>query len=433
MLLTISADIAGGDLGYLLHKNPSRVHSFELPFGKAHVFYPELGASRSEAALLLDVDAVSLVRGRSHAAEAGLHQYVNDRPYAASSFLSVAMAQVFGTAMGGRSKERQELADQPFEFDAMITALPCRGGTELLNKLFAPLGYQIEAKQYHLDEHFPEWGSGPYHTVRLRNRVRLQDLLTHIYVLVPVLDAEKHYWVGEDEVNKLLRKGEGWLGGHPERETIVNRYLRFDRKLTGSALARLAEEDNPDSEAEELAHAKEEESIETSLKLWEQRIGAILSALRAAGAKTVIDLGCGEGKLLRALLEDRSFERIVGMDVSWRTLQSASKRLHVEQMPPAQKSRIELIHGSLMYRDKRLRGFDVAVVAEVIEHLDAPRLAAFERVLFGEAQPRTVLVTTPNAEYNPLFASLPSGRFRHRDHRFEWTRSEFQRWGEREC
>lgn len=142
----------------------------------------------------------------------------------------------------------------------------------------------------------------------------------------------------------------------------------------------------------------------------------------------MVDLGCGEGKLLRALLEDRSFERIIGMDVSWRTLELASKRLHMDQMPTAQKSRIELMHGSLMYRDKRLAGFDAAVVAEVIEHLDAPRLAAFERVLFENVQPRTILITTPNAEYNPLFPSLPSGRFRHKDHRFEWTRSEFQRW-----
>jgi 3' terminal RNA ribose 2'-O-methyltransferase Hen1 len=428
VLLTISADISGADMGYLLHKNPARLHSFDLPFGKAHVFYPELGAERSEAALLLDVDPVGLVRRRSQGTETGLHQYVNDRPYAASSFLSVAMSQVFGTAMGGRSKERQELADRPLEFDALITALPCRGGTELVNRLFAPLGYEIQAKHYHLDENFPEWGAGPYHAVRVKNRVRLRDLLTHIYVLVPVLDAEKHYWVGDDEVEKLLRKGEGWLATHPERETIVARYLRFDRKLTRDALARLTEEETADPEAEEIGHAKEESAIEEPLKLWEQRIGAILSGLRAAGAKTVVDLGCGEGKLLRALLEDRSFERIVGMDVSWRVLETAARRLRLEQLAPAQKSRIEVMHGSLMYKDNRLSGFDAAIVAEVIEHLDPPRLTAFERVLFEHARPRTVLITTPNREYNSLFPSLPTGRFRHKDHRFEWTRSEFQRW-----
>ena len=290
------------------------------------------------------------------------------------------------------------------------------------------LSYEIEAKHYYLDEKFPEWGDGPYYTVRLRNRLRLQDLLTHIYVLIPVLDAEKHYWVGEDEVEKLLRKGEGWLATHPERETIVKRYLRFDRKLTRSALARLIEDDSPDPELEQATHTHEEESLEASLKLWEQRIGVTLSVLRAAQAKTVIDLGCGEGKLLRALLEDRSFERIVGMDVSWRALELAAKRLRLEQLPPAQQSRLQIMHGSLMYRDTRLSGFDAAIASEVIEHLDPPRLAAFERVLFENAQPRTGLITTPNAEYNPLFPSLPRGRFRHKDHRFEWTRSEFQHW-----
>jgi len=431
VLLAISAGISGGDLGYLLHKNPSRLHTFDLPFGKVHVFYPELGPNWSQAALLLDVDPVGLVRGQVRSSDSNLHQYVNDRPYASSSFLSVAISRVFGTALGGRSKERQSLADQPLPLEALVTALPCRGGEQFLHQLFEPLGYEVEATHYYLDEAFPEWGPGPYYTVRLKGQVRLGDLLTHIYVLVPVLDAEKHYWVGADEVDKLLEKGEGWLANHPQRDTIVSRYLRYDRKLTRSALARLTDEDASDPEAAEVGHAKEELAIEAPLKLWEQRIGAVLSVLRGIGAKTVVDLGCGEGKLLKPLLEDRSFERIVGMDVSWRTLETASRRLRLDQLPPAQKARIELIHGSLMYKDNRLSGFDAATVMEVIEHLDPPRLSAFERVLFEQAQPCAVLLTTPNAEYNALFPSLPAGQFRHKDHRFEWTRSQFQTWGTR--
>ncbi len=430
MLLTISADISSADLGYLLHKNPARVHSFELPFGKAHVFYPESGADHSEAALLLDVDPVGLVRRNAQGAEGSLFQYVNDRPYASSSFLSVAMSHIFGTAMSGRSKERQGLADQPILFSCLVTALPCRGSDQLPQQLFEPLGYRVEAKSYPLDEHFPDWGVGPYQTIRLTSKVRLQELLTHVYVLVPVLDSTKHYWVGEDEVGKLLRKGEGWLASHPQRDLIVARYLRHDRKLTRSALDRLVDDEGSDENNEVERRANEEQAIEAPLKLWELRIGSILSALRSAGAKTVIDLGCGEGKLLRNLINDRSFERIVGMDVSASILETAAKRLRLEDLPPAQKSRIQLMHGSLMYKDSRLSGFDAAVVSEVIEHLDAPRLAAFERVLFEHAQPRTAIVTTPNAEYNSLFPTLPQGRFRHKDHRFEWTRSEFQRWAE---
>jgi 3' terminal RNA ribose 2'-O-methyltransferase Hen1 len=430
MLLTIGAGIPGTDLGYLLHKNPAREHSFDLPFGKAHVFYPEIADSRSQVALLLDIDPVGLVRGRTQGpGEGSLDQYVNDRPYVASSFLSVALSRVFGTAMGGRSKERQELADARLEWTAVIAAVPCRSGDGFVRRLFEPLGYVVDIQRHPLDERFPEWGEGIHYTVRLVGQQRLQDLLTHIYVLVPVLDAEKHYWVGDEEVEKLLRKGEGWLAGHPERETIAARYLRYDRRLTRAALARLVEEeDASDPEAVDQTRANEELEIEAPLKLWEQRIGAVLSALRGVQAKTVVDLGCGEGKLLKELLRDKSFERVVGMDVSWRSLEIAHRRLYLDQMPEARRKKIELIHGSLMYRDKRLEGFDAAAVLEVIEHLDPPRLAAFERVLFEHAQPRVVILTTPNFEFNVKFPTLPQGKFRHKDHRFEWTREEFAVW-----
>ena len=416
-------------MGYLLLKNPARVHSFDLAFGKAHVFYPELSDAKSTACLLLDIDPVGLVRGRSQSAGEGtLDQYVNDRPYVSSSFLSVAMSRVFGTAMGGRSKERQELADTPIEWTAVAAAAPCRAGEAFIRGLFEPLGYTVKAERHGLDERFPEWGEGFYYTITITGTKRLQDLLAHIYVLIPVLDAEKHYWVGDDEVEKLLRKGQGWLAAHPEREAITARYLRYDRRLTRDALARLADEDAPDPEAVEQVHTNEELEIEAPIRLWEQRIGAVLSALRAVDAKTVLDLGCGEGKLLKPLLQDKAFERLVGMDVSWRSLETARRRLYMDQMPDAQRKRIDLIHGSLMYRDKRLEGFDAATVIEVIEHLDPPRLAAFERVLFECAQPKAAIVTTPNSEYNSKFGSLPAGQFRHKDHRFEWSREEFSSW-----
>ncbi|MBS1826503.1 MAG: 3' terminal RNA ribose 2'-O-methyltransferase Hen1 [Acidobacteria bacterium] len=429
MLFTIEAKLSGMDLGFLLHKHPERVHTFELPFGKAQVFYPEAGAERALAALLVDVDPVALVRGSGREGSEGtLDQYVNDRPYAASSFLCVAMSRVFGTAMSGKSKERQSLADLPCEWTATLSAVPCRGGEELLRELFEPLGYEVTAKQHPLDEKFPEWGPGYYYSVTLRGTVLLKDLLSHIYVLVPVLDAEKHYWVGNDEVEKLIRKGEGWLAQHPHKEEISARYLRYDRTLTRQALQRLMEESGEESEATESRHQEDEQKLEKPLRLWEQRIGAVLSALRAGGAKSVADLGCGEGRFLEALLAERGFERILGMDVSWRNLESARRRLRLERMPAAQRERMELIHGSLLYRDKRLAGFDAAIVIEVIEHMDAARLAALERVVFECAQPRMVVVTTPNAEYNARFETLPSGKFRHSDHRFEWSRAEFEHW-----
>jgi 3' terminal RNA ribose 2'-O-methyltransferase Hen1 len=431
MLLTITTTHQPAtDLGYLLHKNPARLHSFPLSFGEAHVFYPEATPERCTAALLLDVDPVGLVRNRRGPAGEGgtLDQYVNDRPYVASSFLSVAISRVLASAMGGRSKHRPELADTKLPFQARISVLPCRGGENFLRHLFEPLGYQVEAERHALDNNFPEWGASSYFTVTLTGEVRLQDLLTHIYVLVPVLDNEKHYWVGDDEVEKLLRHGSGWLSSHPEKEEITRRYLKYRRDLARDALARLTEEEAPDADATEAIHDSEEEAVERKLNLNEQRLNTVVAALKSANAKRVLDLGCGEGKLLHALLADRAFEQIVGVDVSHRSLQIAQERLRLERLPDRQRERLKLMHGSLMYRDKRLANFDAAAVIEVIEHLDQPRLAAFERVLFEFAKPETVVLTTPNVEYNAKFETLPAGKFRHKDHRFEWSRAQFQDW-----
>jgi 3' terminal RNA ribose 2'-O-methyltransferase Hen1 len=433
MLLTVTTTHRPAtDLGFLLYKNPARPQAFELSFGRALVFYPEASEDRCTAALLLEVDPVGLVRNRRGPAGEGfsLEQYVNDRPYVASSFLSVAIAQVFGSALAGVSKERPGLAKTPIPLSARLGVLPCRGGEPLLRALFEPLGYAVGATRHPLDEQFPDWGEGPYYTVDLTRTVTLHDLLTHLYVLVPVLDDDKHYWIGDDEVEKLLRHGEGWLAQHPQREQIVDRYLRRQRHLTREALARLLEEDQQEADEDETRHADEEEQVERKISLNDQRQGAVMSVLRGSGARRVLDLGCSTGNLLRRLMDDRQFDQVVGMDVSHRSLEIAAERLRLDRLPPKQRERITLIQGSLTYRDKRLAGFDAAAVVEVIEHLDPQRLAAFERVLFEFARPKTVVLTTPNVEYNVRFPSLPGGKFRHKDHRFEWTRRQFRDWAE---
>jgi 3' terminal RNA ribose 2'-O-methyltransferase Hen1 len=239
--------------------------------------------------------------------------------------------------------------------------------------------------------------------------------------------------VGETEVEKLLRHGEGWLQTHPKRELIIRRYLRHQRSLTRTALAQLVEAESPQIEETVLQHNLEEAKVEERMSLHQQRLVAVLAALKQSGAQLILDLGCGEGRLLSLLLKDRQFTQIVGMDVSIRVLERAAERLNFERMPPLHRQRIRLLHGSLMYRDARLSGFDAAAVVEVIEHLDAPRLAAFERVLFEFAHPQTIVLTTPNVEYNVLWESLPAGSFRHRDHRFEWNRAEFAGWTEQMC
>jgi 3' terminal RNA ribose 2'-O-methyltransferase Hen1 len=429
MLLTItSTSEPASDLGYLLHKQPDRFQSFDLSFGKAHVFYSEVALNRCSACLLLDVDPVGMVRRGDRQQSFMLGHYVNDRPYVASSFMSVAISKVFGTAMGGRCKDRPVLVSQPIPLIATIDVLPVRGGEDSLQRMFEPLGYTVEAVRHPLDEHFPEWGESPYYSVTIRGTKTLSELLTHLYVLIPVFDNQKHYFVGDDELEKLLAKGTGWLASHPEKEQITRKYLKHRVSLYREALDRLVEDVPDESTDDPAVENEQDEVLEQALSLSEQRLGAVLAVLRSSGASTVLDLGCGEGKLLRELLRHKQFESIVGMDVSIRSLEIAQRRLKLEQLPERQAERLKLIHGSLNYRDKRLEGFDAAAIVEVIEHLDPPRLSALERVVFEFARPKTVVVTTPNREYNVMWETLPTGQLRHSDHRFEWTRQEFQDW-----
>ncbi|MEU6428314.1 3' terminal RNA ribose 2'-O-methyltransferase Hen1 [Microbispora sp. NPDC046973] len=507
MLLTISTTLRPAtDLGFLLHKHPDRVQEFEQSFGTARVFYPEAGEDRCTAALLLEVDPVRLARSRgSSSPDFSLGQYVNDRPYAASSLLASALADVFRTARAGRCASRQDLADGPIPLEIGLPALPCRGGADLAHRLFGPLGWEVGAEAVPLDPGFPEWGESRYVRLALRGNVRLADALNHLYVLLPVLDDAKHYWLAGDEVDKLVRAGEGWLAAHPDKGLITRRYLGRRWALTRTAFARLAElgddvEESLDPPVEEEPGADDAASAasaaladgagqaepgiaepaaagsagaepeitepeitepgiaepghapdaaprgdgeavpgdgpgdgppaaagEERVPLNTLRREAVVAVLEEAGARTVLDLGCGSGQLLSALLAKPAFAKVAGMDVSARALALAKRRLRTERMPDAKRARLELFQGSLTYTDARLAGYDAAVLMEVVEHVDPPRLPALERVVFGTARPAHVVVTTPNVEHNVRYELLAGAR-RHPDHRFEWSRAEFARW-----
>lgn len=435
MLLLLSTTHAPAtDLGFLLRKNPARAQSFDLPFGTARVWYPEATPERCTFAMWLDIDPVRLSRGpesRSNRDSFSLQPYVNDRPYAASSFLCVAIAQVLRDALNGSSKEKPDLAATAMPLVARLPVVPAHSES-LLRKLFEPLGYEIEARQLALDEELG-WSASKYFDVSIRAQKRVSEVLEHLYVLLPVLDDDKHYWVGPDEVEKLLRRGGDWLASHPEREMIAHRYLKKQKGLASQALAQLIGPEAEDEKEEE--RDGEEEAVENLLpkasespSLHAQRLGRVLQVLEESGARSVLDLGCGEGKLLRMLVAQPQFTRIGALEVSHRALDIARDKLKLERRPESERERVHFWHGSLLYRDARLQGFDAAAVVEVIEHLDAPRLRAFERVLWQFARPKTIALTTPNRDYNVLFATLPAGQMRHRDHRFEWSRVEFQSW-----
>jgi 3' terminal RNA ribose 2'-O-methyltransferase Hen1 len=427
------ADYDARDLGFLLHKNPANVHKRDTAAGAVSLFFTEVDRTRTSAVLHLEIDPVALVRGRNQKSDGLLDQYVNDRPYVANSFMSVAVSRSLGQTLAGKSKERQELADRALPFSVRIAPVAVSGGIDVVTSLFEPLGYMIDAAI--LDERGPR----TIMDLTLRATIKLSDLINHVYVLVPVLDDNKHYWIDRDEVQKLVDKGKGWLADHPAKALIARRALRHRRALVNSALDRLAEElpepealadaedDGVSTEAKPAKKERETE-LEKPIRLHDVRLDRVAAALEELGAGSVLDLGCGEGKLMRRLIKSRGIRRIVGVDPSVRTLEAATRRLHLDTAGEAMRERVSLQMGSLTYGDRRWHGFDAATLVEVIEHIDPPRLSALVLSLFGDARPRHVIITTPNAEYNTLFETMAPGTMRHADHRFEWSRAEFETW-----
>ncbi len=421
MLLTITTRARGAtDLGYLVHKHPDRLHERSVGFGMARVFFPEATDERCTMALAVEVDPVGLARGKLR--EEG---YVTDRSYVAGSLLSVALTRTLGSALAGQSADRPDRVDEVMPLEATLSAIHAPGGEVVIRKAFEPLGYLVECR----------WVPGggdqtpSVASVTLRGEKTVRDLLRHLFILAPVVDGSKHYYIGVDEVEKLVRHGEGWLSDHPNRDWVVHRYLRYQKALARKALSLLVLDQ---AEADEEAQG-EEVRLEKPARLNDQRQDAVLAALREPGReiRSVVDLGCGEGRLLASLARDSRFERVLGIDVSSAALGWAEARIDRINLDEARRKRVALALGSLVYRDDRIKGFDAATLVEVIEHVDIARLPALEAAVFGHAQPARVIVTTPNADYNPTWESLPAGQFRHRDHRFEWTRDQFQSWAGR--
>ncbi|UJP39632.1 3' terminal RNA ribose 2'-O-methyltransferase Hen1 [Cellulomonas palmilytica] len=432
MLLTLTttrpdAATPASDLGYLLHKHPARVQTFDG--GAVHVLYPESDDERCTVALVLELDPVALVRGTGGHEPFVLAQYVNDRPYTASSQLVVAMGRTFRSALAGRCDTRPDLVDRRWPLEVHVPVVGCTGGPATAHRLLAPLGWDVQATPLPLDPQVPAWGDSRYVDLRLRGTHRLADALRHLYVLLPALDGSKHYWVDEGEVDKLLRAGGDWLAAHPARDEIARRYLARSRALAASALDRLTEADGPVAGDDEPDEEATSPVPDRDVPLVQQRHEAVLAALRESGARTVVDLGCGEGALVGRLLAE-GYERVLGTDVSLRALAAARRRLHLDTLPERARSRVELVQSSVTSSDARVAGFDAAVLMEVVEHLDLARLGAMERAVLGIARPRTLVVTTPNAEHNVRYPRLAAGALRHHDHRFEWTRAQFRAWAQ---
>lgn len=398
-MLTLQADRVAGtpatDLGYLLHKHPDRVQEFTTTQGTATVFYPEATPERCRAVLHVDGDGVTPERSSDS------DRYVNDLPYAASSRLVVAIGKVFGDALAGRCTARPELADMAWPLTVRLPAVRVRG-PHGPDELFGPLGWTLGVVPQPLTP--PEWGDSDYATITLTGTQRVSDALRHLCVLLPALSDSKHYFVSDAEVERLLHLGAGWLATHPLRAAIVETGLKRIRPLADDALARLGVAETTDPPARE--------------SLARKRLSAVVDLVRASGARSVLDVGCGEGRLLAGLAASEGATRLAGVDVSTAELRRARGRLERWRS-------VDLWQSSLMYRDPRCRGFDTVVLMEVIEHIDPDRLPVATDSVFGDMEPETVIVTTPNRDHNSVYGV---DGFRHPDHRFEFSRSEFAQW-----
>lgn len=426
MLLTITyTGHNTQELGYLLHKNPYRPQEFSLNSGMAYVFYPEVSDEKTTMALLLDINPIDLAKGKQGSMAGGLFDYVNDRPYTASSFLSTAITRIFNTAMNGRCDKKQDLADSPLDLTANIFSI--HGTEEFAKKIFEPLGYTVKTTKNILDEKFSEWGESPYINLEISGNVKLSDLLNHIYVLIPVFDKQKHYYISEDEIDKLISHGGEWLADHPAKNEIIYRYFLMKKSYAHRTIDRLTESEP----VEEIPD--EEPKDEKKISLNAMRLETVKNAVLASGAESVIDLGCGECRLTKILLDQKQIKKVTAIDVSAHELEKAKSRLHYDTMNEHRRNKLTLMQASLTYRDKRFSGYDCACVIEVIEHIETLRLPAFERNVFEFANPMTVILTTPNREYNENYEFIQSGQLRHNDHRFEWTREEFKKWTDYIC
>lgn len=433
------------DLGFLLHKNPYNVHDFTLSFGRAHVFYPQSSDESCTATLFAELDGIDIVKNyrmpKGNSRE--LKQYVNDRPYSVNSFFTVALSRVYRTAMGGTCNKQPELVKRDLPLSVHLPVLPSRGGEILIRNLFEPLGYEVSVRQYDFDADLQDWGASPYFDVTISNQIRLSELLKHLYVLIPVLDNDKHYWVGFDEVDKLIRNGKDWIPDHPQKNLIVSRYLKKQGSLTRKALAEFQVEESAlkteddsdldDSQVQERRSQAEEDQLEKKVRLNDLRIEKIARTIADLDVSSVMDLGCGEGKYLREYLKIQKLNKIIGVEVSTAVLDRAEQRLKIDRMPERVREKISLLQGSLTYKDQRLKSMDLATCIEVIEHIDEDRLDAFAESVFGFAKPKYAIITTPNVEYNVTFENMPEGKLRHNDHRFEWDRKTFQNWCQNIC
>ena len=434
MHLILKASGEGADIvSHLLSKNPNNVYDRTDKGVRVRMVYTTATERETEVLMHAEPDPVDLVRGTPDGYD--ITQYINDREFVTSSLFCSYIRSALGTALNGKPKEAYaRWVGHPFDmelsFGPVASDLPDRA----IEELFSPLGYAVTLERDELTYTFDLKKKSTVRRIILRGQVTVQNALRQLFLLIPVLDNYKHYFISEDEIDKIKRYGEGWLDSHPLKEMIIKRTLRFaelirqyerqEGALSAPAEAVNAEEDNVSTEGKGDGIDDPSLQEDPPVRLNELRYRAITDVVAGLPLKRrIVDMGAGEGKLSARLAYIPGVESILAVEPSGQSRLRAMERFAKLEERSGIAAMPEPIIGSLFYFDEQLQNQDVMILCEVIEHIDAYRLNGIMDTIMNEYQPEVLLVTTPNKEYNQVYA-MERESFRHHDHRFEWTRAE---------
>ncbi|MDN4617361.1 3' terminal RNA ribose 2'-O-methyltransferase Hen1 [Paenibacillus sp. PsM32] len=446
MYLTIKATGEHANMiSHLLAKNPHNLYDRTEKGARVRLVYTSFEPHDTEAILFVTPDPIELVKGTPDHYD--ITQYINDRELAVSSLFCSYIRPALGTALNGKPKaDYMNWVD--YQFDLQMTFGPVASDLpdHVVESLFQPLGYEVQMERGEIDYSFDLKNRSTVRHIQISGQQTLQQMLRQVYILIPVLDNYKHYYINEDEIERLRRYGEGWLSTHPQHDLMIKRSLRFaplikeyeQQVANDASMDTLLTEISTHSVEDATAQAESAEpleiidGLETTIeppvvRLNELRYRAIVEQVSLLPQrKQVIDFGAGEGKLSVRLGQIEGVEQVWAVEPSMQSQLRAIDRFaklegRTDDVIPV------ITTGSLFYRDERWIDQDVIILCEVIEHINEVRLPQVIHTLFTDYRPQTLIITTPNREYNEVY-DMDTEEIRHADHRFEWTRAEFEQY-----
>ncbi|WP_407270561.1 3' terminal RNA ribose 2'-O-methyltransferase Hen1 [Radiobacillus sp. PE A8.2] len=392
-------------LSFLLAKNPTNLYERESKGHLVRMFYSKFMPSEVEATIFVTPDSIELVKNNNNAYD--ITHYINDREFAVSSIFTSLIRSALATALNGNTKEEyQAWVKHCFPFTFGFGPVSTDLSDEQITNLFEPLGYEIDIEKRELDYDFSLKTTNHVRYINIHGTTTLQTGLRQLFVLIPVLDNYKHYYIDEKEIDKLQRYGEGWLDQHPSKDMIIRRALRFKELYSQLEDKVEQQETTPKVRLNELRYQKIAETVQ-----------------QLTDRKSIVDFGSGEGKLAYKLGFVSGVEEILAVEPSETATTRAIARFEHGESEVGFVSPTP-VWGSLYYFDQRLVNKDVIILCEVIEHIDEYRLPKIIQTILQKYQPRALIITTPNSEYNNVYELDQA--YRHSDHRFEWTRNQFQ-------